>query len=137
MSEARAHRVFHVVVVDDDASIRLMVHAMLECDRRLHVVGEAFNGSDAIRLVERTCPDAVVLGMQMPFIDGVTAARMITRACEKTAVIVFSTVSVPTLIQSALDAGVDRYLPKTAPPELLADAIEESCISRQAHRLAV
>ena len=134
MSEARAERVFHVVVVDDDASIRSMVRAMLECDRRLHVVGEAFNGTDAVHLVERTCPHAVVLGVQMPFIDGISAARMIKRLCADTAVIVFSTATDPMVIKKALEAGADRYLPKTTPPESLADAIEEACV---AHRVAV
>jgi len=64
MTDARAGapRIFHVLVVDDDPAMRLMVRAMLERDRRLHVVAEAFNGKDAVTLVERTCPDAVVLG---------------------------------------------------------------------------
>src|SRR5205809_7924534 len=78
-TRAGAPRIFHVLVVDDDPAMHLMVCAMLERDRRLHVVAEAFNGKDAVTLVERTCPDAVVLGLQMPFMDGITAAGLIKR----------------------------------------------------------
>src|SRR5205823_3388312 len=99
MTDARAGapRIFHVLVVDDDPAMRLMVRAMLERDRRLHVVAEAFNGKDAVTLVERTCPDAVVLGLQMPFMDGITAAGLIKRVCPNTAVYIFSAVTMTVL----------------------------------------
>jgi DNA-binding NarL/FixJ family response regulator len=131
---ARAHRIFHVLVVDDDPAMRLMVRAMLERDRRLHVVAEAYNGRDAVSLVERTCPDAVVLGMQMPFVDGITATSLIKRVCPNTAVIIFSAVTTTTLVQKAFEAGADLYLSKTTRPADLAEAINKLCV--QAARLS-
>jgi DNA-binding NarL/FixJ family response regulator len=136
MTDARAGapRTFHVLVVDDDPAMRLMVRAMLERDRRLHVVAEAFNGVDAVGLVERTSPDAVILGLQMPFMDGVTAAGLIKRVSPATAVIMFSAVTAPSLIEKAYDAGADLYLSKTARPAELADAVDRLCA--QAARLS-
>ena len=133
-TRAGAPRIFHVLVVDDDPAMHLMVCAMLERDRRLHVVAEAFNGKDAVTLVERTCPDAVVLGLQMPFMDGITAAGLIKRVCPNTAVIIFSAVTTTTLVQKAFDAGANLYLSKTTKPAELADAINGLCV--QAARLS-
>ena len=133
-TRAGAPRIFHVLVVDDDPAMRLMVRAMLERDRRLHVFAEAFNGKDAVTLVERTCPDAVVLGLQMPFMDGITAAGLIKRVCPNTAVIIFSAVTTTTLVQKAFDAGANLYLSKTTRPAELADAINGLCV--QAARLS-
>jgi DNA-binding NarL/FixJ family response regulator len=127
-SRSRAERIFRVLVVDDDPAMRLMVRAMLERDPRLDVISEAFNGKDAVAMAERTCPDAVVLGMQMPFMDGITAASLIKRVCSNTAVIIFSAVMTPTLVQKAFDAGVDLYLSKTTRPGELADAIHALCL---------
>ncbi|HEV2685579.1 MAG TPA: response regulator transcription factor [Actinomycetota bacterium] len=121
-------------MVEDDPAMRLMVRAMLERDPRLHVVAEAFNGRDAVGIVERTCPDAVVLGVQMPFMDGITAAGLIKRVCPQTSVIIFSAVSTGTLMQKALEAGADLYLSKMVRPGELADAIDRVC--QQAARLS-
>ena len=126
-ARARARRIFQVLVVDDDPAMLLMVRAMLERDPRLHVVSEALNGRDAVALAERMCPDAVVLGMQMPFMDGITAASLIKRVCPTTSVIIFSAVTTTTLVQKAFDSGVDLYLSKTTRPTELVDAISGLC----------
>ena len=124
----RADRIFRVLVVDDDAAMRLMARTMLDRDPRLQVISEAFNGKDAVAIAERTCPDAVVLGLQMPFMDGITAASLIKRVCPNTAVIIFSAVTTTTLVQKAFDAGADLYLSKTTRPAELADAINLLCL---------
>jgi len=128
-ARGRARRIFHVLVVDDDPAMRLMVRAMLEHDPRLHVVSEAFNGRDAVAIVERTCPDAVVIGMQMPFMDGITAASLIKRVCPQTSIVIFSAATTRTLMQKAFDAGADLYLSKTTRPNELADAIDALCLT--------
>lgn len=127
MTTSVARKTFQVLIVEDNPTMRLMVRSMLERDPRLRVMAEAFNGVDAVGLVERLCPDAVVLGVQMPFMDGVTATRLIKRVCPSTAVLLFSAVSAPSLRQQALDAGADLYLSKTTPPADLAEAIVGLC----------
>jgi DNA-binding NarL/FixJ family response regulator len=122
-----ARKTFHVLIVEDNPTMRLMVRSMLERDDRISVAAEAFNGIDAVGLVERLCPDAVIIGVQMPFMDGVTAARLIKRVCPTTAVIMFSAVMAPALMQQALDAGADLYLSKTTPPSELSDAVVRVC----------
>lgn len=126
-SVARTPKKFHVLVCDDNPTMRLMARAMLERDPRLRVAAEAFNGLDAVSLVERLCPDAVIIGVQMPFMDGVTAVRLIKRVCPTAAVIMFSAVSAPTLVAEALEAGADLYLSKTTPPAELADSVVRAC----------
>jgi len=127
MTTSVARKTFQVLIVDDNPTMRLMVRAMLERDRRLRVAAEGFNGVDAVGLVERVCPDAVVIGVQMPFMDGVTATRLIKRVCPFTAVIMFSAASAPSLKRQALEAGADLYLSKTTPPTDLAEAVVRVC----------
>ena len=127
-ARVRADRIFHVLVVDDDRAMRFMMRAMLERDPRLHVTSEAFNGQDAVAIAERSCPDAVVLGMQMPFMDGITTAALIKRVCPSSSIVIFSAVMTTTLVQKAFDAGVDLYLSKTTRPSELADAIHGLCL---------
>jgi DNA-binding NarL/FixJ family response regulator len=116
------------LVVDDDAAMRLMMRTMLERDPRLQVISEAFNGRDAVAMAERACPDAILIGLQMPFMDGITAAGLIKRVCPTTSVIIFSAVTTTSLVQKALDAGADLYLSKTTPPAELVDAIMLMCV---------
>ena len=128
-ARARARRIFHVLIVDDDPAMRLLMGAMLERDPRLRVISEAFNGRDAVAIVERACPDAVLIGLQMPSMDGITASALIKRVCPSTSVIIFSAVTTTTLVQRAFDAGADLYLSKTTPPAELADAINALCMT--------
>jgi DNA-binding NarL/FixJ family response regulator len=126
---ARAARTFHVLLVDDDPAIRFMLQFTLERHPGLHVAAEASNGVDAVSLVERIRPDAVILGVQMPFMDGLTAARHMKRVNPDTRVVMFSAVTAPAFVERAFDAGADLYLSKTTPPTEVADAVVGACAS--------
>jgi DNA-binding NarL/FixJ family response regulator len=118
---------FHVLLVDDDPAIRFMLQATLESHHGLHVAAEASNGVDAVSLVERIRPDAVILGVQMPFMDGLTAAQLMKRVSPETKIVIFSALSCPASIEKAFTAGADLFLPKTTPPSELADVVERLC----------
>jgi DNA-binding NarL/FixJ family response regulator len=95
----------------------------------LHVVAEASNGVDAVSLVERIRPDAVILGVQMPFMDGLTAAKHMKRVSADTRIVMFSAVTAPALVQRAFEAGADLYLSKMTSPIEVADAVVGACLS--------
>jgi DNA-binding NarL/FixJ family response regulator len=61
-----------VLIVDDDQLFRLALRAFLDDDGRLTVVGEAGTGLEALPLVERLHPDAVLIDFDMPLMDGLT-----------------------------------------------------------------
>jgi DNA-binding NarL/FixJ family response regulator len=64
-----------IVVAEDDAGFRAALAALLRADGRFEVVGEAENGREAIELARELRPDAVVMDIEMPDVDGVEATR--------------------------------------------------------------
>jgi two-component system response regulator DesR len=114
-------------LVDDDPAIRLMLQFTFDRHPRLHVVAEAWNGVDAVSLVERMHPDAAILGVQMPFMDGLTAAKIMKRVSPETKIVIFSSATCTTSIEKAFTAGADFVLSKTTAPSELADVVERLC----------
>jgi len=70
-----------VLVVDDSPFIRIALRKLLSSADGIEVVGEASNGKDAIRMVEKLRPDVVTLDINMPVMDGLTALEEIVRIC--------------------------------------------------------
>lgn len=79
-----------VLLVDDVKDMRGLVRLVLERSGRLHVVGEAANGREAIELAQRLQPDAVVLDLNMPEMDGFEALPLILQASPRSKVIIHS-----------------------------------------------
>ena len=118
---------FHLLLVDDDPAIRFMLQSTLDRHPGLRVAAEASNGFDAVSLVERIRPDAVILSVQMPFMDGLTAAQLMKRVAPETKIVIFSALSCAAWIEKAFTAGADLFLPKTTPPSELANVVERLC----------
>jgi two-component system chemotaxis response regulator CheB len=78
-----------VVVVDDSAVLRRFARSAIEADGRLTVIGEARNGRDAVALVERLRPQAVLMDLHLPVMNGIEAIERIM-ATRPTAIIVYS-----------------------------------------------
>src|SRR3954470_18305758 len=68
-----------VLIADDDAGFLRSLHELIDQQPELNVIGAAANGLEAIELAERLGPDAVVLDLHMPLLDGVTAAARLRR----------------------------------------------------------
>ena len=105
-----------VVVVDDHAVVRRGLEQLLTGADGIEVVGAAGDGAEALDVVRATRPDVVLMDLQMPGVDGVTATRSIT--AERLAdVLVLTSFSDSERIVAALDAGAVGYLLKDADPE--------------------
>ena len=105
-----------VVVVDDHAVMRRGLAQLLTGAGDIEVVGAAGDGAEALEVVRATRPDVVLMDLQMPGVDGVSATRSITE--ERLAdVLVLTSFSDSERIVAALDAGAVGYLLKDADPE--------------------
>lgn len=109
-----------VVLVDDHAVLRSGLASLLAGEADIEVVGTAADGGEAIEVVRRLQPDVVLMDLQMPGTDGVTATRQIV-ADGGSQVLVLTSFSDADRIIAALDAGAVGYLLKDADPE---DVIE-------------
>jgi DNA-binding NarL/FixJ family response regulator len=113
--------VIRVVLADDEAMIRAGIAAILGSDDRIEVVAQAEDGRQAVDQVLRTRPDVVLLDIQMPGLDGLTAAAEIRRLRPGTSVIMLTTFNEDDYVERALALGASGFLLKSGDPfELLA-----------------
>lgn len=111
-----------VVIAEDEAIIRLDLKETLE-EEGYEVVGETGRGDKAVELVRELRPDLAILDIKMPGMDGIEAARLITkdRIC---GVLVLTAFSQREVIEQARDAGALAYLVKPFQKTDLVPAIE-------------
>lgn len=112
-----------VVIADDHPVVRIGLRGMLETQNDIDVVGEAENGKQAVSLVGRLEPDVVLMDLQMPELDGVSATEQIRDRFRTVQVLVLTTYDTDADITQAIGAGAIGYLLKDAPREDLFDAI--------------
>jgi len=117
------------IIVDDEPPARERLRRLLEELRDVAVVGEAANGSEALRLCAELDPDVILLDIRMPGMDGIEAARHLA-VLEEPPAVIFTTAYDQHALE-AFDAQAVGYLLKPVRREKLAQAI------RQAARLAV
>lgn len=103
-----------IVVVDDHGVIRDGLRAALETRPDLQVVGEAATGNDGVAVVEATTPDVVIMDLNLPDIDGVTATRRIVASGSSSRVLVLTMQGDEDAVVRALRAGARGYLLKDA-----------------------
>ena len=114
-----------VVLADDQALLRKGFRMILEAEEDMEIVGEAADGTDAVRLVELYRPDVVLMDVRMPVLDGIEATRAITssEAGESTRVLILTTFDLDEYAFDALRAGASGFLLKDVPPAELGSAI--------------
>jgi DNA-binding NarL/FixJ family response regulator len=114
-----------VVLADDQSLLRKGFRMILEAEDGIEIVGEAADGSDAVRLVELYQPDVVLMDVRMPVLDGIEATRAIASspAGSETRVLILTTFDLDEYAFSALRAGASGFLLKDVPPTELVGAI--------------
>ncbi|MCT1618253.1 MULTISPECIES: response regulator [Janibacter] len=111
-----------VLLVDDQALIRSGFAMMLSVEDDLEVVGQASTGREAIDLAAELHPDVIVMDVQMPVMDGITATREVV-ARDLGRVIILTTFDSDDYLFAALQAGASGFLLKNAQAEQLVDAL--------------
>ena len=116
-------RKIKILFADDHTLIRGGLRLIVEQQPDMMVVGEAEDGRQAVTLAASLNPDVAVLDIGMPNLNGIEAAKQITQAEPKTAVVVLSMHRDETYILRALKAGVRGYLLKDSAESDLVRAI--------------
>ena len=103
---------FRIVIAEDDESFLAAIALLLEQDVRFVVAGKARNGQEAVALVEEVAPDAVVLDIEMPVVDGVEAARQLRAASSQLPIVAVSGHDYEERVLEIRRAGADDYVRK-------------------------
>jgi CheY-like chemotaxis protein len=119
-----------ILVVDDQPDILLMVRLILELEG--DEVLEAASGEEGLELLRYNEPDAVLLDIRLPGIDGWTVLRELkrTKRTERLAVVMISAHSAPSASERALAEGARGYLTKPFDSDELVEMLEQVVPSR-------
>lgn len=112
-----------IILADDHRLFRQGLRRVCEAAGDLTVVAEAENGEETVRLARQTCPDVVLMDIQMPGLDGVEATRQIVETCPGVRVVVLTMFREERLVFEAVKAGAQGYLLKDIDEAELVEAV--------------
>ena len=115
-----------VLLADDQAILADGIKSVLSSCPELEVVGIATDGFEALRLMDETSPDVVLMDIRMPNMNGVIATREIKRKNPEVKVLVLTTFDDSDYILSAINNGASGYLLKDTSAPALIDAIKNA-----------
>jgi len=112
-----------IAIADDHPIVRQGLRVALGAQDDLELVGEASNGAEAVEVARRLEPDVMIMDIQMPVMDGISAIEEITEENEDACILVLTSFPDDNNVFSAIKAGAMGFLLKEAPPEDLLEAI--------------
>jgi two-component system, response regulator PdtaR len=113
----------NIVVIDDEPITRMDLKEILE-SKGCNVLGEAGDGFDAIELCRKNNPDLVLLDVKMPFLDGISAAKIISDEGLADTIVLLTAYNEKEFIEGAKKSGVGGYLVKPIDEKSLMPCIE-------------
>lgn len=112
-----------VLIVDDDALVRTGLTMMLRETPDIEIVAEAADGREALRVLDFTCVDLVLMDIRMPHLDGLSATEMIRSRPRPPEIVVLTTFDADIHVHRALNAGAAGFLLKDTPPHQIVESI--------------
>jgi DNA-binding NarL/FixJ family response regulator len=112
-----------LLIVDDQALVRMGFRMLLEAEPGIRVVGEAASGTDALRLAAELRPDVVLMDVRMPGLDGIATTKALLERSPSSRVIILTTFDLDEYAFGGLRAGASGFLVKDTRPEDLLAAV--------------
>lgn len=113
-----------IILADDHEIFRDGFKVMIKKQPSVQLIGEASNGEELVRLTSDLLPDVVITDIKMPVMDGIEAAKQITRDFPQIGIIALSMFDEENLIVEMLEAGAKGYLLKNAHKDEIIEAIK-------------
>ncbi len=118
-----------ILVVDDLAAVRTALRLRLSAEPDMKVVGEASDGEAGLAMAALLCPEIVLMDIQMPHMDGISAARALRESCPEVAVVMLSIQDDRQTRAQVQEAGAAAFVAKSASPSDLVTAIRQAAHS--------
>ena len=112
-----------VLLAEDQAMIRGALLALIGLEHDMTVVADVERGDEVVGAARKTRPDVAVLDIDMPGIDGLSAAAILRDELPETRILILTGLGQPGHLTRALEARVGGFMKKDAPSDELADAI--------------
>ena len=113
-----------IFLVEDHTILREGLRALLTADPNFEIIGEAADGREAVRFVEKQVPDLILMDLSMPRMTGMDAIREIKKRYPATKIIALTVHKTEEYLRTTLQAGADGYVLKDATHEELMLAIQ-------------
>lgn len=120
-----------VMIVDDHPMVAEGIQSILETYDDIDIVGTLTNGQEAIDAVERLAPDVILLDLNMPVMNGLTATEIILERLPQTRILILSMHDSAEYISTALAHGAMGYVLKDVPTEEVRIAIDTMMAGRR------
>ena len=115
----------NILLADDHNIVRQGLRALLQSEPHFHLVGEAGDGIEAVRLAERLKPDVLITDVMMPGLNGLEVTRQVTKSVPKTRVIILSMYTNDAYVFEAFKNGALGYVLKDSQASDLIQAVRE------------
>jgi two-component system response regulator DesR len=117
--------VIRVLIAEDQAMVRGALASLLSLEDDIEVVAQVERGDAVLASVRGHRADVALLDIEMPGLDGISAAAAIARDLPATRTLILTTFGRPGYLRRAIEGGAGGFLLKDAPADQLADAIRE------------
>jgi two-component system response regulator DesR len=117
--------VIRVLIAEDQAMVRGALASLLALEDDIEVVAEVERGDAVLDTARAQRPDVALLDIEMPGLDGISAAAELAAEVPETRTLILTTFGRPGYLRRAIESGVQGFMLKDAPAEQLADAIRE------------
>lgn len=115
-----------VLIVDDIAETRENIRKLLQFESDFEIVGAARNGREGIDLAKELDPDVILMDINMPDIDGITATETIREEVPHTQIVILTVQEDPNYMRRAMLAGARDFLTKPPPVDEMISAIRRA-----------
>ncbi|MGH8988298.1 MAG: response regulator [Acidimicrobiales bacterium] len=112
-----------VLLADDQELIRSALARLLDLEDDLSVVASVARGDDVVSAAQASRPDVALLDLEMPGIDGLAAAALLSERVPSCRTLILTTFGRPGYLRRAMESGASGFVVKDAPVDQLADAI--------------
>jgi len=125
---------FRILVAEDDGAFLDAIALLLEQDGRFVVAGRARDGREAVKLAERLSPDAVVMDIEMPVLDGVEATRLLRERMPGLPILAISGLDYEERVLEIRAAGASDYVRKARLEDELPDVAAALAAGQRSRR---